>query len=163
MNTGTIRTAVPADLDAITALEAVCFPPAEAAAREEFAARLAVYPTHFWLLEDAGRLVSCINGMATDEETIRDELFADASLHREQGAWQAIFGVVTLPEYRGRGCAAQLMERVIRDARAQGRRGCILTCKQKLIHYYEKFGYYNGGISQSVHGGAVWYDMRLEF
>ncbi len=29
----------------------------------------------------------------------------------------------------------------------------ILTCKDRLIHYYEKFGYRNLGLSASVHGG----------
>ena len=37
------------------------------------------------------------------------------------------------------------------------------TCKEHLIPYYEKFGYRNCGVSESVHGGAVWYDMRLTF
>ena len=55
------------------------------------------------------------------------------------------------------------MEHMIGDARNRGRRGLILTCKEKLIHYYESFGYVNQGISQSTHGGAVWYDMVLEF
>lgn len=158
-----IRTAGMADLDRITAIEAACFPRAEAATREEFAARLAAYPRHFWLLEDHGEIIAFINGPVTDEPAIRDEMYADAACHRENGAWQAVFGVDTLPEYRRRGCAARLMERVIADARAQGRRGCILTCKDRLIHYYEKFGYENQGVSRSVHGGAVWYDMRLEF
>ena len=36
-------------------------------------------------------------------------------------------------------------------------------CKQALIHYYEKFGYRLLGLSASQHGGAVWYDMLLEF
>lgn len=59
-----IRTASMADLDAVTAVEAVCFPPTEAASRAEFANRLAVYPNHFWLLEeDDGTLVGFINGM----------------------------------------------------------------------------------------------------
>ena len=158
-----IRTASMADLDTVTAIEAACFPAAEAATREEFAARLAAYPNHFWLLEDGGQAIGFINGLVTDEPTIRDEMFADAAFHNEQGAWQTIFGVNTLPGYRRRGCAASIMERVISDARAQGRKGCILTCKDRLIHYYEKFGYQNEGVSQSVHGGAVWYDMRLEF
>lgn len=49
-----IRTATMEDLDAVTAVEAACFPAAEAATRDEFAARLAVYPNHFWLLEEDG-------------------------------------------------------------------------------------------------------------
>jgi len=102
-----IRTAQMGDLKALTAVEAACFPAAEAATEEDFAARLRVYPNHFWLLEaEDGGIVSFVNGMATDEETIRDEMFADASFHREDGAWQAIFGVNTLPDYRSRGLAA---------------------------------------------------------
>lgn len=158
-----IRTAVPADLPALAAVEAGCFPPAEAASAETLKARLAVYPNHFWLLEEDGVLVSFINGLVTDEPLLRDEMYADASLHKEQGAWQMIFGVNTLPPYRKQGRAAQVMERVIADARAQGRKGCVLTCKVELLHYYEKFGYRSEGISASTHGGAVWYDMRLQF
>ena len=159
-----IRNAVPADVDALTAIEAACFPAAEAATRESFAARLAAYPNHFWLLEeDDGTLVSFVNGLVTDEPLLRDEMYADASLHNEHGAWQMVFGVNTLPQYRRQGLAGQVLERVIADARAQGRKGCVLTCKDKLIHYYEKFGFQNEGVSASTHGGVVWYDMRLTF
>lgn len=158
-----IRMATLKDLDQVAAVEAACFPPAEAASKEEFEKRLSVYPDHFWVLEEDGKIIGFINGMVTDEKTIRDEMFENASLHNENGAWQAIFGVNTLPEYRCRGYAAKIMERVIADAKARGRRGCILTCKDKLLHYYEKFGYQSMGISESVHGGAVWYDMYLEF
>lgn len=159
-----IRTATMADLAAVTAVEAACFPAAEAATERDFAQRLAVYPNHFWLLEeDDGTLASFINGMVTDEPTLRDEMYENAALHREDGAWQMIFGVNTLPRYRRQGCAARVMERVIADARAQGRKGCVLTCKDKLIHYYETFGFQNEGVSASTHGGVVWYDMRLTF
>ena len=53
-----IRTATPADLAAVTALEAACFPPAEAAGEASFQARLAAFPDSFWLLVegDRGRL-----------------------------------------------------------------------------------------------------------
>jgi GNAT superfamily N-acetyltransferase len=152
------------DLDAVTAVEAACFPAAEAATAQDFAHRLAVYPDHFWLLEtENGTLASFVNGLVTDEPTLRDEMYADASFHNEQGDWQMIFGVNTLPQYRRQGLAAQVLERVIHDAKAQGRKGCVLTCKDKLIHYYEKFGFRNEGVSQSVHGGVTWYDMRLTF
>ena len=61
------------------------------------------------------------------------------------------------------GCATKLMEHVIADVKAQGRKGIVLTCKESLIPFYEKFGYVNEGKSMSKHGGAVWYDMRLVF
>jgi ribosomal protein S18 acetylase RimI-like enzyme len=159
-----IRTATMEDLAAVAAVEATCFPPNEAATAADFAARLAVYPNHFWLLEqEDGTLVSFINGMVTDEPLLRDEMYENAALHQENGAWQMIFGVNTLPDYRRQGCAGRVMERVIEDAKAQGRRGCVLTCKEELIHYYETFGFQSEGVSRSTHGGVVWYDMRLTF
>ncbi|MGE8077367.1 GNAT family N-acetyltransferase [Peribacillus loiseleuriae] len=158
-----IRTATLSDLSAIVEVGTVCFPPEEAATEKEFEERLKVYPDHFWILEENGELIGFINGMVTNEPTIRDEMFKNASLHEEDGAWQAIFGVNTVPKYRKHGYAAKIMEQVIADAKKQGRKGCILTCKEQLIHYYEKFGYKNEGISQSALGDAVWYDMRWEF
>ena len=99
----------------------------------------------------------------TDEPTLRDEMYSDATFHDEKGAWQMIFGVNTLPSHRRQGLAEQVLRSVIADAKAQGRKGCVLTCKDKLIHYYGKLGFVNEGVSESVHGGVIWYDMRLTF
>ena len=57
----------------------------------------------------------------------------------------------------------KLIRRAIDDAAVQGRKGLVLTCKEEKIHYYAKFGFVNEGVSSSVHGGAVWYQMRLRF
>ena len=138
MDTRMIRTATLADLDAVAAVEAACFPAAEAATREELADRLAHYGDHFWLMFDGGTLIAFVDGMVTDRTDLTDDLYADAALHDAHGAWQMIFGVNTLPDYRRHGCAGQLIERAIADARAQGRRGLVLTCKDRLVHYYAK-------------------------
>ena len=90
-----------------------------------------------------------------------DEMYAKADMHNENGAWQMIFGVNTLPEYRNKGYAAELINQAIKDATNQGRKGLVLTCKEKLIPYYSKFGFLNEGISKSVHGNVTWYQMRL--
>ena len=158
-----IRAATIEDLAAVTAVEAACFPPAEAATEKDFAARLAVYPEHFWLLEQEEKIVSFVNGMVTDEAELREEMYADASLHNPNGAWQMIFGVNTLPEYRRKGLAEQVLRRVIADAKKQGRKGLVLTCKEALVHYYAKLGFTDEGISESTHGGVVWHAMRLTF
>ena len=158
-----IRTAAMADLQAISALEAECFPAAEAASRESIRARLAAYPEHFWLLLDGKKLVGFVNGMVTDEPDLRDEMYGNASLHKETGAWQMIFGVDTAPAYRRQGCAGRLLAHVIAEAKRQGRKGLILTCKDALVHYYAKFGFVSEGVSQSTHGNVLWYQMRLTF
>ena len=74
-----------------------------------------------------------------------------------------IFGVNTLPEYRRHGYAGQLLRRAVADARQQGRKGLVLTCKDRLVHYYAKFGFVSEGISGSTHGDVTWYQMRLTF
>ena len=74
-----------------------------------------------------------------------------------------IFGVNTIPAYRKKGYAGELIKRAIADAREQGRKGLVLTCKDRLIPYYAKFGFVNEGVSESVHDNVVWNQMRLTF
>lgn len=67
-----------------------------------------------------------------------------------------IFGVNTIPDYRKHGYAGELIQSCIADAKAQGRKGLVLTCKEKLLHYYAKFGFVNEGLSES-HFFFCWY------
>lgn len=161
-----IRTATIDDLAAVTAVEAECFPPAEAATEEDFRGRLEHYANHFWLMfdnENDNKLVAFVDGFVTDTPDLSDEMYEKAELHNEDGKWQMIFGVNTIPEYRRRGLAAQLIRCAIEDARNQGRFGLVLTCKDKLVHYYGKFGFVNEGFTGSTHGGVKWNQMRLTF
>lgn len=158
-----IRSATVDDLHDLARIEQECFPVTEAATEESLRERLLTYSDHFWLLEIEGSTIGFIDGMVTNTPAIVDEMFEKTELHNESGAWQAIFGVCILPDHRKNGYAALMMERVISDSKLQKRRGCILTCKDRLIHYYEKFGFKNYGVSKSIHGGEIWYDMRLEF
>ena len=158
-----IRKATTADLDLVTHIEATCFPPAEAAPREAFKERLDHYAGQFLIAFDGDTPIGFIDGFVTDDEVLTDEMFADASLHNPNGAWQMIFGVNTLPAYRNHGYAGELLKRAIADAKDQGRKGLVLTCKDRLVHYYAKFGFENEGVSESVHGNIVWNQMRLKF
>lgn len=136
-----IRHATLDDLEEITKLEAKCFPAAEAAGRAAFCDRLASFPDHFWLLYEDEKLVSMINGMATDEEHLTDAMYEHADMHSKDGAWQMIFGVATDPAEQGKGYAAALMRRVIADTKSQGKKGLVLTCKERLLSFYRQFGY----------------------
>ena len=159
-----IRTATIADLDKVAQVEAECFLPAEAATKEAFVGRLEHYGNHFWLLfedESEAKLIGFVDGFVTDEVDLTDEMYEKASMHNERGAWQMIFGLNTLPAYRCQGYAAILVQEVIKAAKEQGRRGVVLTCKEKLVHYYAKFGFMDEGISGSTHGNVVWHQMRL--
>lgn len=159
-----IRTADMNDLDAVTAVERECFPPAEAATREEFAERILHYGNHFWLMFDGDKLVAFVDGFVTDTPDLTDEMYERADMHEENGAWQMIFGVNTIPEYRRRGLAGELIRRAVDDAGKAGRKGLVLTCKDRLVHYYAGFGFKDEGITnKSTHGNVAWHQMRLEF
>ena len=152
------------DIAAIATAEAACFPPTEAATEQEFVERIKYYGNHFWLLYDADKLIAFVDGFVTDDADLTDEMYEQASMHNEKGAWQMIFGVNTIPEYRRQGCAAALLRRAVDDAKKQGRQGLVLTCKDALVPYYSKFGFADEGISdKSVHGNVVWHQMRLTF
>ena len=152
-----------ADLDDIASVESVCFPVLEAATKEEFEQRIKYFGNHFWLMFDEGKLIAFVDGFVTDEANLTDEMYENASMHNENGAWQMIFGVNTLPSYRKQGYAGELIKRAITDAKEQGRKGLVLTCKDRLISYYARFGFKNEGVSESVHGNVVWNQMRLTF
>lgn len=158
-----IRKATINDLDSISELEAVCFPAAEAATKASFRARLTKYPDYFFLLFISEKLVSMVNGLVTDIPDLQDEMYDDAGMHDPSGDWQMIFGVDTHPDYQRNGYAEATLKTFIENARKEKRKGVVLTCKDKLLHYYQKFGFISEGISSSTHGDVTWYQMRLKF
>ncbi len=158
-----IRNATLEDAAALSRVESASFPEAEACSLENFKKRLAVFSDYFLVLEDEGEICALIDGMVTDQETITDELYEDATLHNPDGAWQSVFGLAVMPQKRQLGYASLLMMELIEKARHENRKGLILTCKKNLIPFYEQFGFVNKGLSASVHGGAAWYDMVLDF
>jgi ribosomal protein S18 acetylase RimI-like enzyme len=158
-----VRQATLQDLDRVTEIEEICFPKAEAASRESFEGRLAVYSESFLVAELDGQMVGFVNGSVINDKVIHEEFYSDASFHDPKGDYQSIFGLDVLPEYRRRGIAAELIKALTETAKKAGRKGMTLCSKQEKIHYYEKFGFVEIGRSASDHGNAVWYDMVLMF
>lgn len=159
-----IRHATKHDISAISEVEAKCFPPSEAASKKAFTQRIESYGNHFWLMFENDKLIAFVDGFVTNESDLTDEMFADAALHNENGTWQMIFGVNTLPEYRNNGYASELLRRAVDEAREQGRKGVVLTCKDKLLPFYARLGFVDEGVTdKSTHGNAVWHQMRIIF
>ncbi len=167
MNTNTIniRPAVPEDVVKIAQVEEKCFPPAEAASLKSFLERFMAFPECFWVAEtkEDGKVIGHVNGCITSYPRIIDALYHNTALHEPDGPWQAVFGIAVLPEFQRRKIASALMNQLKKDAKERGRKGIILTCKEEKLGFYEGLGFKNEGVSESVHGGAKWYDMVLEF
>ena len=157
------RTEQLSDLDRVTEIEYICFPAEQAATRAAFEQRIKTFPSHFILLEHEGTPIGFVNGAVLDARYIEDEMYERTDSHNERGAYQSVYGLDVLPEYRGRGLAHKLMAQLIDQAKKEGRRGVTLTCLDEKIGFYETMGFKNEGVSASSHGGVMWNNMILEF
>lgn len=158
-----IRQATSKDLPTIISIEKECFPLSEAASSQSFYERFEVFPECFLVAEVDSQVVGFINGCITNQPYLPDELYHQATLHDPNGAYQTVFGLDVLPRYQHQGIASALMEQLIILSKNRHLKGMVLTCKDHLIHYYERFGYQHQGVSDSKHGGATWNDMLLLF
>lgn len=158
-----IRKARPEEAKALAEIEKICFPPKEAASEEAVCERMRVFPENFLVAELEGRVIGFINGGTTDVPYLPDEFYHDVTLHKPEGAYQTVFGLNVLPQFRRRGIGAMLVRAFVRMADERGKKGVILTCKEQKIPFYEKIGFKYYGQADSEHGGAAWYDMRLLF
>ena len=155
------RQILPQEADQAVAIEHICFPPHEACSEKMMRERIARVPELFFVAVDqkTGKLAGFLNGIATNEQSFRDEFFSDAALHDPQGSTVMLLGLDVLPEYRGQGLAREIMTRYLDIEREKGHKQTILTCLEEKVTMYERMGYRNHGISASVWGGEEWYEM----
>ena len=74
--------------------------------------------------------------------------------HDDAAPYQMVFGLAVEPSVQHKGIAALLMKKFIEQAKESHKAIITLTCKKKLIPFYEQFGYLDEGKSVSSHGGA---------
>ncbi len=157
-----IRLAKLDDLKKIIDIERLCFPPLEAASEESIHRRFQTFPENFIVAEENGEVIGFINGCTSSFPTLTDELYDNCLLHNVQGDYQMVFGLDVLEEYRCQGVGYALMIYFIDLMKSRDKKAIVLTCKDHLIHYYEKFGFVHLGLSQSQHGNTKWNDMILK-
>lgn len=156
-----IRKATLTDLGKIAEIESTCFPTAEAATKDSLQDRLTNYSKGFFVATVNDEIIGFINGACTNGPTIEDKYFESMTYHEDSGQNLMVFGLDVLPDYQRNGYAAELMKHFIQFAKTENKAAVLLTCKEHLVPYYEKFGYVSQGVSASTHGGAKWYDMKL--
>ena len=158
-----IRNVTLDDLDMVANVEAQCFPKAEAAPKSAIKERIEVYSKGFFVAELDNKVIGFINSGATNASAIVDEFFESMDLHLDDGKNLVVYSLAVSPEYQGKGYAAELLNHFSNFGETENKEASILTCKEPLISYYERFGYNSFGVSGSTHGGATWYDMILKF
>ena len=142
-------------------IEKLSFPPDKAASLEAFEYRLSNSPQWFLKAELDGRTMGLINGSSSEQPYITDDVYERDGGFSETGENLLIYGLAVHPVYRHLGIAHKLMTAFLEKAVSAGKKHVSLTCKESLIGFYESFGYSNHGISESVKGNIVNYDMEI--
>lgn len=144
------------------AIEQICFPPEQACSETMMRNVAETAPDLFLVAIDrhTEKIAGMLYGLATEEESFRDEFFTNAGLHNPAGKNVMILGLDVLPPYRGQGLARKLMSRYLRREQERGRERVILTCVEGKVGMYERMGFQNQGLATSSWGGEQWYEMR---
>ena len=156
-----LREVRPEEADEVAEIEQICFPPNEACSVTQMKARVQVAPEVFLVAVDkeTGRIAGFLNGLATDEETFRDEFFKDAGMHKKDGKNIMLLGLDVRPEYRGRGLAREIVSQYQKREQKRGRKNLILTCLDAKVQMYRKMGFTDLGMADSSWGGEAWHEM----
>lgn len=152
------------DIKEAALLEQICFPPNEACTEERMAQRIQKAPELFLTAahKGTGKIAGFINGISTEECSLRDEFFTDIRLHNPEGRNVMILGVAVHPEHQGQGLAGELMRRYLSRMGEMGKSRIFLTCVSSKVKMYQKMGFYDQGRADSLWGGHFWHEMSCE-
>ena len=151
------------EIEQAAEIESICFPPNEACTYEHMESRIKKASDLFLVVVDreTGKIAGFLNGLATNQAHLTDDFFTDADLHDPDGANIMLLGLDVLPEHQHQGLARELMEQYKERECAKGRKKLILTCLPDKVEMYEKFGFEDHGIGDSVWGGEAWHEMDI--
>ncbi len=157
------RNIQPYEVEQAIAIEQICFPPNEACSAKSMKDRIEAAPDFFLVAVDkaTSKIAGFLNGIATDEETFRDEFFTDTSLHQPDGKNIMLLGLDVLPEYRRQGLAHEIVRQYLQREKSRGRKELILTCLEEKVGFYENMGFRDLGIAASTWGGEEWHAMSV--
>ena len=155
------RTILKSEAEQAVTIEHICFPPNEACSRQAMLTRIENASEQFLVAVDktTGKLAGFINGLSTYEDKFRDEFFTDISLYDPKGENVMILGLDVLPEYRNRGLAREIVRNFSIMEKEKGRKTLILTCLDEKVKMYEKLGFSDKGMADSIWGGEEWHEM----
>jgi ribosomal protein S18 acetylase RimI-like enzyme len=154
-----LRNVQSTDLEQLLVIENEGFSKEEAATKEAFVQRIQLIPDTFIVAEKEGKILGYINGPIINQPYITDDLFEEIKLNSKRGGYQSVLGLAVSNQARNQGIAKILIEKMEELVEENEREGITLTCKQDLVSFYEKFGFVNHGMSESQHGGILWYNM----
>jgi len=150
------------DIDRCYEIESKAYPEDEAATKEKIRIRAEQYPEGFLVLESQHNIIGFINSGCANQIEMSDENFKELIGHHADGSNIVIMSVVVDPEFQGQGYSSLLMNHFIAQSKSMSKTAIYLMCKEKYIQLYRKFGFEYLQVSESDHGGEIWYEMLLK-
>ena len=143
-------------------MDRICFPPEEAKPMEIMCRFVQKIPEQFLVAVDrrTGKIAGYLCGISSDEEHFKDGFFTDLSFNDPAAQTVYLLGLDILPGHRGRGLAKELLRIYGIWSQVRGKRRMVLTAHEEKVGMYEKLGFADLGISESVWGGGVWHEME---
>ena len=150
------------DLDEIAKLEITSFSAEKAASKTAFEYRLKNFSEWFITARHEGEIVGLINAAPTDRDYITDDVYLSGGYYNKDGKSLFVYGLEVHPDFRHKGIADKLINTLIKKAKEAGKTRIALTCSENLITFYQAHGLQYNGISRSVIGDEVSYDMSID-
>ena len=143
-------------------MDRICFPPEEAKPMEIMCRFVQKIPEQFLVAVDrrTGKIAGYLCGISSDEEHFKDGFFTDLSFNDPAAQTVYLLGLDILPGHRGRGLAKELLRIYGIWSQVRGKHRMVLTAHEEKVGMYEKLGFADLGISESVWGGGVWHEME---
>jgi len=147
-------------LDEVFRVEHESFPPDEAASRQTLETRMRLAPDYFFGAFRDGRLVGFINGTITEGSVLH---LQDFYKHDENGKMMIIHGVVTRKEDRRKGVATEMLKKYLEILKLNKQIQVIaLLSKDRLVHFYNRFGFQQVRVSEVRLGVDLWNEMHYQ-
>ncbi|KAG0133489.1 acyl-CoA N-acyltransferase [Tuber indicum] len=166
-----VRTLMLSDLEACVALEEAAFIPSERCPRETFSYRLKVCPELcfgiFTIRRSKEYLLGHVIATKTLSSTVTESSMAVAtsrnSPHNPAGPTIALHSLAIQPAHQGRYLGSTLLQEYIQRMSVGG---CVqriaLIARDRLVGFYERFGFRCNGVSPVKFGGGGWMDLVRE-
>jgi len=149
----------PADAKALLAIQALAYPPSHHESWAVLGRRLQLWPQGCWVAEDGDRLLGYVLSHPWRQDRAVPLHGVLEALPETPDAYH-LHDLALHPDARGRGAAAQLVERVLQAAAAAGLGTLTLVAVQGSKPFWERMGFTRRDAALAADYGADAVAMR---
>lgn len=157
-----LRNAKIEDLVEIYDIECANFTSSEVISVSVFEEYIKKSPETFFVIEEEHRIVAYCLSVLSPSRTVTDDLFSGFNRILSDNGYLKILSLSIHSKFQKQGFGTMLIATLKDYCKFKSYKGISLTCHDILIPYYEMNGFKEIGLSESIFGAQIWYDMILE-